>query len=77
MNQVAATLSEEDLARWRLAQARMHAIERKPCAFSAADVEQAYLSLARLMGEICQRYGIDDARNWVVSGYTGLVYYTD
>ncbi len=72
-----ATLSEEDLARWRLAQARMHAIDRKPCAFSAAEVEQAYVTLARLMGEICARYGIDDARNWVVSGYTGLVYYTD
>jgi hypothetical protein len=77
MNQVAATLTEEDLARWRLAQARMHAIERKPCSFGVSEVEQAYVSMARLMGELCARYAIDDARNWVVSGYTGMIYYSD
>jgi hypothetical protein len=72
-----AQLSTEDLSRWRMAHARMHAVDRKSEAFSVTDVEQAYLTTARLMGEFCESYGVDDMRNWTVSCYTGLIYYND
>jgi len=72
-----AQLTEEDLSRWRMSHARMHAVDKKPQAFGAADIEQAYITTARLMGEFCDRYEIDDSRNWVVSCYTGLIYYSE
>lgn len=77
MNTRVAALSTEDLARWRIAHARMHAVERKPEAFSIGDIEQAYITTARLMGEFCDAYAIDDVRNWTVSCYTGVIYYND
>lgn len=72
-----ATLTDEDLSRWRLTHARMHAVEKKPAAFGVMEIEQAYIATARLMGEFCERYQVDDARNWTVSCYTGLIYYND
>jgi hypothetical protein len=68
-------LSEEDLGRWRMSQARLHAIEKKAEAFSINDIEQAYIAGAKLLGEFCERYEINDAENWVVSSHTGVIYY--
>lgn len=72
---VVGTLTQEELARWRMAQARLSAIEDKPDAYSAADIEQAYLANWKLGEELCTRYGIDDSRDWSVSCYTGMVCY--
>jgi hypothetical protein len=77
MTTVIARLTEEDLTRWRLAHARLHAIDKKPDGYSPTEVEQAYITSARLMGEFCERYNVDDSRNWVVSCYTGLIYYQE
>ena len=38
---VVGTLTQEELARWRMAHARLNAIEDKPDAYSASDIEQA------------------------------------
>lgn len=72
---VVGTLTQEELARWRMAHARLNAIEDKPDAYSASDIEQAYLTRWKLGEEFCRRFAVDDSRDWSVSCYTGIVYY--
>jgi hypothetical protein len=68
-------LTQEELVRWRMTHARLNAIEDKSEAYSPSDVEQAYLSKWKLGEEFCHRYGVDDAKDWAISCYTGLIFY--
>jgi hypothetical protein len=72
---VVATLTQEELVRWRMAHARLNAIEDKPDAYSPTDVEQAYLTKWKLGEELCTRYSVDDAKDWAISCYTGILFY--
>lgn len=70
-------LSAEDLARWRILCARQEALNHRPEAWSRAEIESHALEYYRFLGEIAARYEIDDSREWRVSAWTGVVYYTD
>lgn len=72
------TLNAEDLGRWRMHQATMQAIHQLgEHGYSAQEVEQAFLKDSVLLGELMQRYHIDDSRPVRISCYTGEVFYLD
>ena len=68
-------LNAEDLARWRLMQARDDAIRLAPSHYSRSEIEDAYLRRYQLYEDIVERYGIDDARVWDVSAASGVIIY--
>ena len=77
MTTVIGQLNAEDLARWRILCARQEALNHRPEAWSRAEIENHALEYYRFLGEIAARYEIDDSREWRVSAWTGVVYYTD
>lgn len=77
MIEVIGKLSQEDLNRLRAVRLKRMAVETNPRAYSARETEQVYFDDARLIGEICERYGIDGTRTFVVSQYTGDLYYDE
>ena len=71
-------LSREDLGRWQIVSAKIMAIETTDGSMSALpDIIEAYRERFALGEELLTKYGVDDSRNWVVSVYTGTIWYED
>ena len=77
MTSTIGRLTTEDLARWRILCARQEAINHRPDTWSRAEIESHMLEYYRFLGEIAAQFDIDDSRDWRVSAWTGVVYYTD
>ncbi len=77
MIEVIGKLSQEDLNRLRATRCKRIAVENNPRAYSARETEQIYIDDARLIGEFCERYSIDGTRPFVVSQYSGDLYYDE
>jgi len=71
------TLSEEDLALYRLAHLPLDAASIVPSAFSRRDIEEALLTTWRLKERLVKQFEIDDTKDWSVSVYTGIVFYEE
>lgn len=69
-----AQLDREDFTRFQIANAKRAAIAVNPAAYSATETEQVLLAFARLMSDLIARYNLDDALDWEVSEYTGLIW---
>ncbi len=70
------TLTDEDLGRWRLVSAKIMSIETTDGSmYSRAEIEDAYRERFFFGSGLLPKYGIDDSRNWVVSVYTGSIWY--
>ncbi len=71
-------LSREDLARWQIVSAKIRAIETTDGAMYSRDqIEEAYRQQFSIGEELLMKYSIDDSRSWVVSTYTGSIWYED
>ncbi len=77
MVEIIGKLQPEDLTRIRVVRAKKLAVERNPNAYSARETEQAILDDMRAIGEICQNYGIDGTRAFVIQQFTGDLYYDE
>jgi len=77
MNITLGRVSNEDLARWQLMQARKDAMQLAPDKYSAHEIEAHLLASFRLSQELVERYGLDDTTNWVISQFTGVMYTRD
>lgn len=78
MNTVLGIMSDEDLSRYRISLAKMLAVESKPDAYGAADIEQAYMGLWRMQGEVLNKFGVDAPGNgWAIDHVTGKVGYEE
>lgn len=73
----AGVLGSEDLSRWQVIHGRRMAVEANPTAYSANETEAAIVAAFRFRGEIVGRFEIDDTREWVISPYTGTIYYEE
>ncbi|KKN74356.1 hypothetical protein LCGC14_0391570 [marine sediment metagenome] len=71
-------LSAEDLGRWRMHHATMQAMSLlEHHGYSAREAEQLFLKDSMLIGELTERYHLDDSRPLRISVYTGEVFYMD
>lgn len=70
-------LGSEDLARWQAINSRRLGLEENPTAYSANETETIILANFRFRGEISERFEVDDTREWVISPYTGTIYYEE
>ena len=71
-------LTNEDLGRWQIVSARIMAIETTDGSMSSMpEIEAAYRQRFALGEDLLTKYGIEDSRNWVVSVYTGTIWYED
>lgn len=75
--QIVAKLDTEDLNRYRQLTTKKDSYTIASDKYSANDIEQNEASFVRFMGEIAERYGLDDTRIWRISPYTGVVIYGD
>lgn len=75
MIEVIGKLSAEDLNLLRITRAKLAAVQANPRAYSATETERAYLDDMRINGDICERYGIDSTRSYIISTYSGDIYY--
>lgn len=75
MTTVVARLSPEDLARFRAIDVRREAYRVKPEGFSVTEIEQNEMAFQRFMGEVAERYELDDVKAWRVSQYSGVIVY--
>lgn len=73
MNSIVGKVTDEDLARWRMSQAKLEGIAAKPDGYTREEVEQAWVAKYRLCGEFVERYGMDDSKKWNVSLYSGEI----
>lgn len=74
---VIGKLEAEDLTRLRQLVVKRDAYNIAPDKYSANDIEQNEMSYMRLMGEIAERYNVEDSRQWKISQYTGMIIYGD
>lgn len=78
MEQTGTKLSREDLGRWQIVSAKIMAIETTDGAMSSLpEIVEAYRERFAIGEEMLVKYGVDDTRNWVVSAYTGSIWYED
>ena len=71
-------LSREDLARWQIVSAKIMAIETTDGSMSSLpEIIEAYRERFAIGEEMLNKYSIDDSRSWVVSTYTGAIWYED
>ncbi len=78
MEQTGMKLSREDLGRWQIVSAKIMAIETTIGSMSSLpEIEAAYRQRFAIGEEMLVRYDVDDTRNWVVSAYTGSIWYED
>lgn len=68
-----ALISGEDLARYRLLQARIKSMELKPSRYLREEVEQAYIALWRFYEDVAAAHEVDDSLAWGISLMTGLI----
>lgn len=72
-----ASLTNEDMLRFRAFEARSNAIKANASAYSRDEIETHELRGFAMLGEFVERYGLDDGRPWIFSPYTGTIWYTE
>ena len=74
---VVATITAEDLNRYRAIVARCNGYTNHPEAYSAQEIEQNEMAYFRFHGELVQRFAIDCRRTWNVNVNTGEIMYSE
>ena len=77
MTQVVGKLSSEDLLKWRRITVRFEAVKLHPRAYSQNEVERVLGEYINFMGEIAERFRIEDTRDWDVTTHCGTVFYVE
>lgn len=77
MIETVGRITQEDHSRLLLVESRKAALETNPAAYSSAESEEIVRAYFVLVGELLDRYNVDEGRGWVFSQYTGLIFYED
>lgn len=67
-------LSDEDLARVRMADAKRRAMEIRPQAYGRDEIEQMYVKYFQLHGEMAERYGVPDTEDFTIDCWVGVLH---
>lgn len=65
-------ISNEDLNRVRMVQAKIQAMQIKPEAYSREEIEQAFIKRMQLWGDLTNAYGVDNSRAWTLLPENGM-----
>lgn len=73
LKSILGRLEPEDVTRMHTHDARKWAMETHPEAYSATEMESAYLSRVRFWHDVHVRYGLPDGESYAIDAWNGVI----